>query len=123
MPNAELSAPLRYFPIENGLYEVAAGLRRAETLANAHGFAIWLDCEFPIYRENKIACRNEALERYAQWRDFDEAAECAVGRLLIDRLIKEWPRHFAFSAERNGGVAYAVDRIAAWFEGGNADAV
>jgi hypothetical protein len=55
-----LRDPVRYFPIDKGVYEVAPGLRPlGANFGNgmADGWIFQLDSEWPRYRENILECR------------------------------------------------------------------
>lgn len=99
MKRAELPRAARYFPLEKGLYEVAPGLRSlgfdfGNGAADARLFQF--DTDFPLYRENKIACRRERLGKYVCEAEFSEEKSEAVCRLIAGRLAEEYPGFFAW---------------------------
>lgn len=86
-----------YFPIERGLYEVAPGLK---PLGADAGNGDWdkkvfqIDSDFPLFRQNKIACRKERLSKYEQRQDLDAHSENELARKITELLLKDHPEHF-----------------------------
>lgn len=98
-----LDAPARYFPITRGLYEVAPGLKRLGSdfgngAMDARVFQI--DADFPRFRQSKLACRQDGLEKYVQQSDLSHQAERTLVEWFIDRLIAEYPDLFIIDASR-----------------------
>lgn len=98
-----LPPPARYFPLEKGLYEVVPGLYKlgfdfGNGAADARLFQI--DEQFPLYRENKLACRKERLAKYVCEADFSAEKSEVVCRFIADRLHGEYPDLFRW----DGGV-------------------
>lgn len=94
-----LPKPARYFPLEKGIYEVAPGLSPlGASFGNgaADEKMFQIDVEFERYRQNKISCRLERLEKYFLTRDFDLGTERAVSRFLAARLQVEYPDFFKY---------------------------
>ncbi|MBY0469919.1 DUF3445 domain-containing protein [bacterium] len=87
----DLPQPTRYFPIERGVYEVAAGLK---PLGQEHVFQI--DNQFEKYRTNKEACRAENLKKYFLTQDYSPTVSREVNRFLVHQFVKEHPTHFSW---------------------------
>jgi hypothetical protein len=83
-----LPPPARYFPIENGRYEVKPGLRRFS------GNVFQIDGQFERFRQSKQSARAERLAKYHAARDLEPAAERAVNRFIVQRLAQEYPALF-----------------------------
>ena len=88
-----LANPERYFPIENGKYEVKPGLRRFS------GNVFQIDRLFQRYRESKQVAREERLSKYFATSDLDPRVERAVNRFILSRLTNEHPRLFGFDGK------------------------
>ncbi len=89
-----LPAPLKFFPVERGVYEVAPGLK---PLGENKVFTF--DTEFARFRENKLACQAERVAKYFQTANFSPEVSRAVNEFLVTQLIKEVPD--LFSREEN----------------------
>jgi hypothetical protein len=93
-----LDAPATYFPITRGLYEVSPGLK---LLGADFGNGVMdrrvfqIDANFPRFRQSKLACRQDRLEKYFQQSDLSPEAERALVEWLIDRLTTEYPDIFS----------------------------
>jgi hypothetical protein len=97
----------RYFPIEKGVYEVAPGLKSLGTpMGNgaADSKMFQLDENFPIYRANKLAGRQERLSKYFVTHDYSADVSTAVNRFLVRRLCEESPEWFSWQERQDGGV-------------------
>lgn len=100
MPEAlylDLPAPARYFPVKP-VYDVAPALRPFGTdFGNgpADGRVFQIDGGFGRFREGKLAARRERLEKYYREQDFPAPAARAVVRLIVSRLLEEYPRLFS----------------------------
>lgn len=95
---SSLPGPCRYFPLANGKYEVAAGLRALGTdFGNGarEGKVFQFDAEYPRYRRAKEAARAERLEKYApRGIRLDHEVAAGVNRFIIESLTAEWPEYF-----------------------------
>ncbi len=103
-----LQPPARYFPIEKGVYEVAAGLRSLGTdfgNGEADKLVFQIDREFSKYRRNKLECRAERLGKYYVTANYAPAVERAVTSFLIHRLTTEHKQLFACDSLADGGTA------------------
>ncbi len=95
----------RYFPIEKGVYEVAPGLRTlGQDLGNgeADQKVFQLDTEFPRFRESKLACRAERLNKYYLESEFSPSDSAATCSLIVERLTAEYPEHFQLTTRPDG---------------------
>lgn len=104
--------PARYFPIARGVYEVAPGLKLlgADLGNGAMDQRIFqIDANFPRYRQNKLDCRKDRLEKYVQQSDFAPKAERVLVEWMIERLTTEYPD--IFSTDGNRIVCRHTDEI------------
>ncbi len=101
--DTKLPPPCRYYPLANGKYEVAAGLRPLGTdFGNSEhdGKVFLVDETYPKYRKTKELARAERLEKYyPPTADFDPPAFEAVTRFMVDKLVAEWPAFFRLRTE------------------------
>jgi hypothetical protein len=103
----ELNSPARYFPIDKGIYEVAPGLKSLGTpMGNGAADAkiFQFDDEFPVYRANKLAGREERLSKYFVTSDYSNDVSSAVNRFLVHKLCEESPEWFRWERTSWGGV-------------------
>lgn len=90
--------PAFYFPPASGRYEVSAGL---SPLTRDFGNGLvdqkifQFDLTFPIYRENKLTCREECLSKFYIEKDFSTEAQRDVNQYLIEQLCREHPDKFS----------------------------
>ena len=116
--------PPQYFPLEDGVYHVRAGLRAlgADPQENVPENRVFqLDSQYSLYRKNKDACRAESLEKYYCVDDDSDAVRREVALWMIGRLLLEHPGEFSLVQEKNGNVlacrlsgeriAYAPDGV------------
>lgn len=97
-----LPKPFRYFPIENGIYEVAPGLRPLGfNFGNGERdkFVFQIDDQYLNYRENKIACYQERISKYFQTANYSAKVSAAVNKFLVAQITKEYPELFSFKNE------------------------
>jgi hypothetical protein len=87
--NPSLPPVDRYFPIENGRYEVKPGLRQFA------GNVFEIDRQFDEFRRSKQAARAERLSKYYATSDFKPAVERAFNRFIIQQLLREHPALFS----------------------------
>jgi dimethylamine monooxygenase subunit A len=80
-----------YFPIENGVYSVAPGLKN---LGNEKIFQITQ--QFQAARENKLLARDERLSKYFCEKDFSLERKKTLAQFLIHRFVMEYPEVFSF---------------------------
>ena len=93
----ELPNPVRYTPFRSGRYSVAPNLRPLDTdFGNgpADRQLFQFDREFVAYRENKLACRRERLDKYVPPLLLTAAESAAVTHLLLEHLTLEHPARF-----------------------------
>jgi hypothetical protein len=86
-----------YFPLDSGRYEVKPGLFPLDTdfgndKVDRQVFQI--DRNFPEYRKIKLAARAERLSKYYQTHNYSNNVASAIARLIIERLIREYPQYF-----------------------------
>lgn len=89
-----------YFPIERGLYEVAAGLRPLGfDFGNPHydSKIFHIAEDFPLYRQNMLECRDERLSKYFCLHNISEERIQTLTKFLVHRLVLEYPEIFSFS--------------------------
>lgn len=101
----ELMQPAIYFPIDGGKFEVGPRLKSLGTdfgQGARDGNFLQLDKEFPRFRDNKLTCRRERLEKYLAAERLDPAVEKAANRFLLDRLLKEHPGFFSEKTHARG---------------------
>jgi hypothetical protein len=99
----QLETPARYFPITRGLYEVVPGLKRlgSDFGNGAMDHRVFqLDADFPRFRQNKLNCRREPIEKYLQQSDVSPQADRALVEWLIHRLTTEYPHVFTLDGNR-----------------------
>lgn len=101
----QLPSPARYYPLEKGVYEVAPSLRLLGTdFGNGDldkGLVQW-DTQFRAFRENKVACRRESLEKYYRKHSYDEVTAGKVAIFLIERFLQTAPALFQRSDSAAG---------------------
>ncbi|MBC8139951.1 MAG: DUF3445 domain-containing protein [Armatimonadetes bacterium] len=101
----DLPEPAVYFPLHKARYTVTPSLSLI-TISFGNGATdarlFQIDRDFPRFRENKIAARQERLTKYAltDWR-FDALAP-DVCRLIAVRLAVEYPAYFALEMLTGG---------------------
>ncbi|MFL5812801.1 MAG: heme-dependent oxidative N-demethylase subunit alpha family protein [Bdellovibrionia bacterium] len=105
----DLHSPARYFPIDKGIYEVAPGLKSLGTpMGNgaADSKIFQFDDEFPIYRANKLAGRQERLSKYFVQENYSTEVSSAVNRFLLHKLCEESPTYFQWKQTSSGGILH-----------------
>jgi hypothetical protein len=103
--SASLPKPVRYFPLEKGVYEVAAGLKTLTTdFGNGRldGQVFQLDQSFSRFRKNKEACRAERLSKYYREHECPPSVMTAICRLITRKLLEENPEHFTLKEKPEG---------------------
>lgn len=106
-----LKSPARYFPIEKGIYEVAPGLKSLGTpMGNGAADAkiFQFDDQFQIYRDNKLAGRQERLSKYFVTSDYTTEVSSAVNRFLVHKLCEESPDLFRWEESSVGGTLHCT---------------
>ena len=96
----KLAKPAKYFPPSNGKYEVVAGLSRL-----GHDFGngaqdkniFQFDEQWETYRHQKLASRQEDLDKYYLNISADNALRAKVVHRLINTLVAESPQLFRVS--------------------------
>ncbi|MCB0323977.1 MAG: DUF3445 domain-containing protein [Bdellovibrionales bacterium] len=94
-----LPAPARYFPLADGRYHVGPGLRSLESdYGNGlrDTFVFQFDNQFEHYRSNKIAARNEQIDKYFLTNRFTAEAESELCLWVVAKLCSEHPQFFEF---------------------------
>ena len=98
-----LSASARYFPLTNGKYDVAAGLRPLATdfgNGDLDGKVFQFDQNFPAYRKSKERARAENLDQYYPAHSkLDDSAYRTVVKFIVERLTSEWSDFFRLREE------------------------
>jgi len=85
-----------YFPLENGRYEVKPGMMPLDSnFGNeADSKLFQIDSNFHSYRQIKLTARKSCLNKYFQTSDYSNSVAEAVAKLIINRLIQEYPQYF-----------------------------
>ncbi|MBW4688468.1 MAG: DUF3445 domain-containing protein [Komarekiella atlantica HA4396-MV6] len=86
-----------YFPLMSGRYEVKPGMMPfGSCLSNSEADqqVFQIDDNFSHYRQAKLLARAERLSKYYQTCNYSKAVAGAIARLIINRLIQEYPNHF-----------------------------
>ncbi|WP_445634965.1 DUF3445 domain-containing protein [Nostoc sp. DSM 114161] len=86
-----------YFPLMSGRYEVKPGMMPFGCcLGNTQvdGQVFQIDDNFTDYRQAKLLAREERLSKYYQTCNYSKTVASAIARLIINRLIQEYPNHF-----------------------------
>lgn len=96
---AALGQPLRFFPIERGLYEVAPGLRPLSSYSGRESHALQFDSEFPKYRLNKQEALSERRDKYVRRERTTGRVTSAVTTFLAERAVAEYPSHFRMDSD------------------------
>jgi hypothetical protein len=95
----------RYFPPENGLYEVRPGLYPfGASFGNgeADGHVFQVDATFEHYRETKLRARSERLSKYCLTCNYTPAVAGEVANFILRRLTQEHPESFRLEERGNG---------------------
>jgi hypothetical protein len=102
----DLPPPARFFPLANGRYEVAAGLRPlgaefGNGAADAKTFL--LDRTYSQYRESKLRARAERLEKYYPEPSRLPQPLCgAAVKFIAESLARDYPAHFKLVVQPQG---------------------
>jgi len=94
----------RYFPLNNGRYEVKPGLVRFGTdfgNGQADQQVFQIDDSFAHYRQMKQQARAERLNKYVQTHRYGEDVAQAIGQFIVHRLVTEHPQHFQLDSHSN----------------------
>jgi hypothetical protein len=105
-PSRDWPRTARYRPYARGRYSVGPGLGRlGRDLGNgdADGRAIQFDADWRDYRAVKLRARRAGLARMHGVEPDAGAWVAAALRLLIQRLIAEYPQWFDWQADAAGG--------------------
>ncbi len=87
----------KYFPLENGIYEVKPGMVPfGSNFGNdiADGQVFQIDENFAEYRRTKLDSRSEKLSKYYQTYNYSDTVATAIAHLIISRLTLEHPQYF-----------------------------
>jgi len=90
----------KYFPLSNGQYEVKPGLFSLQhDFGNFEqdGVKFQFDQQFSIYRENKLAARNEKLSQYFCTSNFPDTQQRYIAQYIIETLCNNYPDYFILS--------------------------
>lgn len=84
-----------YLPFLDGKYTTAPGLSATEKAIRPHDRLIFqLDKQYAHYLESKERCRNENIHKYYHHERLSSVTLAAVNRVIIRRLIDEYPTVF-----------------------------
>jgi hypothetical protein len=89
----------KYFPIERGRYEMTPGLRPLGVDLGNGPFdkkIFPITDDFPLYRQNKLDCRDERLSKYFCLKDCSAERLRTLVQFIVHRLVEESPDLFAF---------------------------
>jgi hypothetical protein len=91
-----------YFPIENGLYTLTPGLKALGVDFGNQEFdkkVFHLTPDFPLFRKNKIDCRQERLSKYFCQKNLSTDKVQNLAKFILDQLIMEYPQVFSFNGK------------------------
>ncbi|NJL64933.1 MAG: DUF3445 domain-containing protein [Methylacidiphilales bacterium] len=94
----------KYFPLENGKYEVKPGMVPfGSNFGNdiADGQVFQIDENFAEYRRTKLHSRSEQLKKYYQTYNYSDTVATAIAHLIISRLTLEHPQYFQLESLTN----------------------
>jgi hypothetical protein len=95
-----LTAPLNYFPIQNGPFEFRAGLRALKPEpASAAERIFQIDKQWSHYRAEKLAARRERLDKYLCQHQLTPAVAARATLYLINQLRREYPHCFELAQQ------------------------
>jgi hypothetical protein len=106
--NASRRQPAIYFPLESGRYEVKPGLFPFGTdfgNAEADRKVFQIDGRFVEYRAAKLSARAERLSKYYCLHNYTQLIAHRVARFITERLVDEYPQHFALEQLSHGHAA------------------
>jgi hypothetical protein len=93
-----LNEPARYFPFQSGRYSTAPGLSKLGTdFGNgaADQRIFQMDHNYPVYRENKLACREENIHKYYCRKHENRQSLDIICRFIINQLVASYPNVFS----------------------------
>jgi hypothetical protein len=99
-----MATQARYFPLDNGRYEVKPGMTPlGKCFGNgaADKLVFQIDDTFPHYRREKLVSRQECLNKYFQTYNYSSKVAAAVTRFVIWRLTYEHPNYFQVESFRD----------------------
>lgn len=94
----------QYFPLQKGRYEVTPGLHSLGTdFGNGSDdkLLFQLDENFSWYHKEKLAAREEALNKYYCEKALTPSKKSYITRFIIHRLCQEHPSLFRYQAQDN----------------------
>lgn len=109
LPIEAMGDAARYFPLEQGRYEVKPGLLPLGTdfgNGQADRQVFQLDANFSQYRRVKEVGRSQQLSQYYQTHDYRLPVAAAIAQLICDRLTQEYPHYFC--GQRSHQHAYTL---------------
>lgn len=95
--NKTLPAPATYFPLESDHYAVSAKLVPLGTdFGNGavDGKVLQIDSDYALYRQNKLTCRRERLNKYYAQNNLSPETLSAAFQKLSEIAVTEWPTLF-----------------------------
>ncbi|BAZ05776.1 heme-dependent oxidative N-demethylase family protein [Calothrix sp. NIES-3974] len=87
----------RYFPLHQGRYEVKPGMYRfGYDFGNGDGdrHLFQIDASFDFYHQTKLTARRENLYKYFQTCNYADNINREVIKLIVSRLLSEYPQYF-----------------------------
>lgn len=99
------TTPARYFPLDNGRYEVKPGMAPlSKCFGNgaADKLVFQIDDTFSDYRQEKLTSRQECLSKYFQTCNYSNTVATAVAKFIIRRLTYEHPNDFHIESFTSG---------------------
>ncbi|GJD21264.1 hypothetical protein RIVM261_062200 [Rivularia sp. IAM M-261] len=102
--NIDIAVP-RYFPLDNGRYEVKPGMAPlSKYFGNGivDNYVFQIDNTFVDYRLTKLASRQESLNKYFQTSNYSNVVDAAVIKFIIGRLTYEHPNYFHLESFTSG---------------------
>lgn len=92
---------MKYLPFLDGRYSTAPALHN---MAKADGikdhFVFQIDEQYGKYIDNKLDCRKEDIHKYYTEAGLYNGTIANVNRLIVERLIAEYPAEFIFTSEK-----------------------
>ncbi len=97
-----------YFPPHQGRYEVKPGMYKLDyDFGNGDGdrHLFQFDASFDFYHQTKLTARRENLHKYYQTCNYSDDVNREVIKLIITRLLVEYPQYFHREGFPNGDFA------------------
>jgi hypothetical protein len=90
---------MTYLPFLDGNYSTAPGLNAMAKASPADQFVFQLDDQYAMFIDNIRRCRAEDIHKYYWQKDLSPETAVGVNRLMVDRLVAEYPADFVLVGE------------------------